>query len=114
MPCNPRHGEVPPPPHDVEDALGASRAFLRSMSARRSIRTFSTRPVDSLHQAGLATPTRTPSPMRFLNAILDRPAIERPFVVIPAGHRAREATVPDVHRKELDQILVWLDDREPT
>jgi hypothetical protein len=48
----------------------------------------------SLHQAGLATLTHTPSPMRFLNEILDRPANERPFVVIPGGTRRTGRACP--------------------
>lgn len=63
--------------------------------------------VASLHQAGLATLTHTPSPMRFLNAILDRPRTERPFAVLPVGYAAPDATVPDIGRKPLDEILVW-------
>ena len=61
----------------------------------------------SLHQAGLATLTHTPSPMRFLNEILERPSNERPFVVIPVGHPAPGATVPDIGRKTLGEVMVW-------
>jgi iodotyrosine deiodinase len=61
----------------------------------------------SLHQAGLATLTHTPSPMGFLNDILGRPAHERPFVIIPVGHPAGDAQVPDIGRKPLDEVLVW-------
>ncbi|PJF20200.1 MAG: nitroreductase family protein, partial [Phototrophicales bacterium] len=39
----------------------------------------------SLHQAGLATLTHTPSPMKFLSELLKRPDNERPFVLIPVG-----------------------------
>jgi iodotyrosine deiodinase len=60
----------------------------------------------ALHHAGLATLTHTPSPMRFLNSILDRPPNERPFVVIPVGWPARDVTVPSLERKPLDEILV--------
>ena len=60
----------------------------------------------SLHQAGLATLTHTPSPMRWLNELLDRPAEERAFVVVPVGYAAEAATVPDIDRKRLDEVLV--------
>jgi iodotyrosine deiodinase len=60
----------------------------------------------ALHQAGLATLTHTPSPMRFLNGILGRPAEERPFVVIPVGRPAPDAEVPDISRKPLADVLV--------
>ena len=60
----------------------------------------------SLHQAGLATLTHTPSPMGFLNEILQRPANERPYVIIPVGYPAEDARVPDIHKKALDDIMV--------
>ncbi|TQF06009.1 nitroreductase family protein [Kitasatospora acidiphila] len=62
----------------------------------------------TLHQAGLATLTHTPSPMRFLNEICERPPEERAAYVIPVGYPADGARVPDLHRKELDEVLVRL------
>lgn len=56
--------------------------------------------------AGLATLTHTPSPMKFLGRILDRPDNERPFVLIPVGHPANDCTVPDIRRKALKDIMV--------
>ncbi|MFF1867749.1 nitroreductase family protein [Kitasatospora herbaricolor] len=61
-----------------------------------------------LHQAGLATLTHTPSPMKFLNEVCERPAEERAAYVIPVGYPAPGARVPDLRRKELDEILVRL------
>ena len=60
--------------------------------------------ISTLHQVGLATLTHTPSPMRFLNEILDRPANERPYLILVVGHPAAEATVPDIERKPLDEV----------
>ncbi len=60
----------------------------------------------SLHQAGLATLTHTPSPMGFLGRELGRPANERAFVVIPVGYPAQDATVPEIAKKPLGEILV--------
>jgi iodotyrosine deiodinase len=60
----------------------------------------------SLHEAGLATLTHTPSPMRFLREILDRPENERPYVLIPVGYPAVGCVVPDLERKGLAEILV--------
>jgi hypothetical protein len=45
--------------------------------------------------------------MRFLNQILDRPRHERGFLLVPVGYPARDATVPDIARKPLDDVLVW-------
>jgi len=60
----------------------------------------------ALTHAGLATLTHTPSPMGFLAHILERPANERPYVVIPVGYAADDATVPDIGRRPLDEVLV--------
>lgn len=59
----------------------------------------------ALHNAGLATLTHTPSPMKFLNQILNRPKNEKPFVLIPVGYPASDAKVPDITRKKLDEIM---------
>ena len=58
--------------------------------------------------AGLATLTHTPSPMSFLNKILGRPKIERPFLLLVAGYPLENVKVPDIHRKPLDQIATFL------
>jgi nitroreductase len=60
----------------------------------------------ALHWYGLATLTHTPSPMGFLNEILQRPANEKPYVVIPVGYPAADARVPDIPRKALQEILI--------
>jgi hypothetical protein len=67
----------------------------------------------SLHHAGLATLTHTPSPMGWLNELLGRPREERPFLVIPVGYPADGATVPDLPRKSLDEVMVHLDGSGP-
>jgi len=61
--------------------------------------------ITALHNAGVATLTHTPSPMRFLNDILGRPRDERPFVLLVAGFAAEQATVPDIQRQDLSEIL---------
>jgi iodotyrosine deiodinase len=63
----------------------------------------------SLHHAGLATLTHTPSPMHFLREILKRPDNERPLVVIPVGYPAKDARVPVITKKPLDEVLIHLD-----
>ena len=59
----------------------------------------------ALHNAGLATLTHTPSPMKFLQEILKRPKNEVPFVLIPVGYSANGAKVPDIKRKSLGEIM---------
>jgi nitroreductase len=60
----------------------------------------------SLHEAGLATLTHTPSPMGFLRSILGRPENERPFVLVPVGYPAEGCRVPHLQRKTAAEILV--------
>ena len=63
--------------------------------------------VAAIHQAGLVALTHTPSPMAFLNRILDRPAHEKPFLLLVVGHPAADAQVPDIERKPLDAISTF-------
>jgi iodotyrosine deiodinase len=60
------------------------------------------------HRLGLATLTHTPSPMRFLSTILERPENERPFVLMPVGYPADDCVVPALTRKPLDEVMVEL------
>ncbi|NNE07135.1 MAG: nitroreductase family protein [Gemmatimonadetes bacterium] len=65
--------------------------------------------IAALHDAGLATLTHTPSPMKFLNAILGRPAHERPFLLLVVGHPADDARVPRITKKPLGEIATFLE-----
>lgn len=60
--------------------------------------------ITAIHHAGLVSLTHTPSPMGFLNQILDRPAHERPFLLLVVGYPADDAVVPDISRKSLEEI----------
>ena len=81
-----------PKPYYPKESVGIAVGFLLA----------------ALHAAGLATLTHTPSPMRFLNAILSRPTAERPHLLIPTGHPAPGATVPDIVKKPPEEATVWL------
>ena len=85
-------GPHSPKPYYVKESVGIAVGLL----------------IATLHQAGLATLTHTPSPMRFLNEVCDRPAEERGFLVLPVGYPAPDATVPDLRRKALDEVMVCL------
>lgn len=65
--------------------------------------------IAACHMAGLATLTHTPSPMKFLNEILDRPGNERPFLLLVVGHPAEGAVVPDIRRKPLSDIATFVE-----
>lgn len=64
----------------------------------------------TLHRAGLATLTHTPSPMGFLRELCGRPAEEKPVMIIVAGLPSDDATVPEyaTRKKPLEQIASWL------
>ena len=66
--------------------------------------------ITALHRAGLACLTHTPSPMRFLNEILDRPPSERPFLLLVTGYPADGAEVPDIGRKPLQAYTSFIED----
>jgi iodotyrosine deiodinase len=61
----------------------------------------------AIQNAGLCALTHTPSPMGFLTEILQRPENERPFLLIPVGYPAENAKVPDLRRKDLEEISRW-------
>jgi len=73
----------------VQESVGIATGFLPA----------------ALHMSGLATLTHTPSPMGFLANILDRPKNERPFVLIPVGFPAPDATVPDIAKKSIGEVM---------
>jgi nitroreductase len=62
----------------------------------------------ALHHMGLATLTHTPSPMGFLSRILGRPENEKPYILFPVGYPAADAQVPNLRRKSLEEVAVWV------
>ncbi len=64
--------------------------------------------ITAIHHAGLVSLTHTPNPMRFLNDILDRPAHERPFLILVVGYPAEGARVPAITKKPLEEIATFL------
>lgn len=63
--------------------------------------------ITAVHTMGLVTLTHTPSPMGFLSELLERPANEKAFLVMPVGYPAATAQVPALTRKPLDQIAIF-------
>jgi nitroreductase len=63
--------------------------------------------IAALHVMGLVTLTHTPNPMEFLSELLGRPANEKPYILFPVGYPASGATVPDLVRKRLAEVLQW-------
>jgi hypothetical protein len=65
--------------------------------------------IAALHTAGLATLTHTPSPMGFMNEIMERPKSERPFLLLVVGYPERDAKVPNIEKKEFSEICTRID-----
>lgn len=63
-----------------------------------------------LHAAGLVALTHTPSPMGFLNDICERPADEKPYILIVTGYPAADATIPlhATKKKPFDVVVSFL------
>ena len=66
--------------------------------------------IAALHHAGLATLTHTPSPMGFLNGLCERPASEKPVILLVVGYPKSGCRVPVQGgiKKPLDRIAAWL------
>ena len=66
----------------------------------------------ALHNAGLATLTHTPNPMKFLNEICGRPSHERPMILLVVGYPKPGCKVPAAGgvKKSLEQISSWMED----
>ncbi|MEQ8907902.1 MAG: nitroreductase family protein [Vicingaceae bacterium] len=65
--------------------------------------------LSALHNAGLVSLTHTPSPLNFLANILNRPKNEKPFLLIPVGYPAENAEVPELKRKDLQEVMLTFD-----
>ena len=61
--------------------------------------------ISAIHHAGLVTLTHTPSPMNFLQKILERPENERPFLLLPVGKAKKEVYIPKLERKKLKEVF---------
>ncbi len=64
--------------------------------------------ITALHNAGLATLTHTPSPMGFLNEIMQRPSHEKAFLLLVVGYPEDGVQVPDITKKSLSGIASFL------
>jgi len=62
--------------------------------------------LSALQNMGLVTLTHTPSPMNFLQKILNRPSNEKPYLLIPVGYPAKDAIVPDIKKKKSGEIMM--------
>jgi nitroreductase len=61
--------------------------------------------IAAVHHAGLASLTHTPSPMTFLNEILQRPRNERPYLILVVGYPHEKARVPEIAKKRIEEVV---------
>ena len=87
--------------------VNADGSRIKNYYANESVGIATGMLITALHHCGLATLTHTPSPMKFLNEILDRPANERPFLVLVIGYPSADAKVPVISKKRLEQITTF-------
>ena len=64
--------------------------------------------LSAIHQAGLVALTHTPSPMNFLEKLLNRPPNERAYLLIPIGYPDDDALIPDIKRKDVNEVADFL------
>ena len=64
--------------------------------------------ITALHNAGLVSLTHTPSPMGFLNNILNIPSDEKPFLLLVTGYPADDAEVPVIQKKSLEEFVTFI------
>jgi nitroreductase len=64
--------------------------------------------ITAIHNAGLVSLTHTPSPMNFLNDVLGRSKNERPFLLLVVGYPEKDAEVPDIQKKNLEEIASFI------
>lgn len=64
--------------------------------------------IAAVHNAGLVSLTHTPSPMGFLNTILDISPDEKPFLILVVGYPAEDALVPMIEKKFLEEIATFI------
>jgi len=63
--------------------------------------------IAAIQNMGLCTLTHTPSPMGFLRELLERPEHEHAMLLLPVGYPSPDATVPNIQRKTVEDILEW-------
>lgn len=64
--------------------------------------------ITAIHHVGLVSLTHTPSPMKFLNEILERPTNESCFLLLVVGYPAEDAAVPDIKKKRFEDVCTFM------
>lgn len=91
-----------------KDGYGKDRARLKNYYTSESVGIATGFLISALHNAGLATLTHTPSPMKFLNKLCDRSGDEKPYLLLVTGYPAENATVPAISKSPLEEISTFI------
>lgn len=91
----------------IYEVLGDSKVRYNNYYVNESVGIATGFLISAIHQAGLVTVTHTPSPMNFLHQILNRPENERPFMLLPVGYPKENAHVPDIKKKEFNDVAFF-------
>lgn len=91
----------------IYDIIGDSKVRYNNYYVNESVGIATGFLISAIHQAGLVTVTHTPSPMNFLHEILKRPDNERPYMLLPVGYPSVSAQVPDIKKKDFEQIAFF-------
>jgi iodotyrosine deiodinase len=89
-------------------SYGKDNARLKNYYTSESVGIATGFLISALHNAGLATLTHTPSPMKFLNKLCDRPGDEKPYLVLVTGYPTEDATVPAISKLPLEEISTFV------
>jgi len=89
-------------------AVGEDGAHVKNYYVQESVGIATGFLITACHLAGLVTLTHTPSPMGFLNDILERPKNERPYLILVVGYPADNVFVPAITKKPLEQIATFV------
>jgi|TARA_R110001592_G_scaffold307299_3_gene580999 nitroreductase len=91
----------------IYEIIGDSKVRYNNYYVNESVGIATGFLLTAIHKAGLVTVTHTPSPMNFLHQILKRPDNERPFMLLPVGYPAVNAQVPDIKKKDFEEIAFF-------
>ena len=85
--------------------IGENGEKIKNYYTKESVGLASGILLTALHNVGVATLTHTPSPMKFLSKILNRPKNETPFLLVVVGYPEEGTVVPNISRKKIDEVL---------
>ena len=90
--------------YDIDETEATRPEYRKNYYVNESAGIASGVLLTAIHNAGMAALTHTPSPMGFLSEILNRPANEKPFLLIPVGYPVDDTQVPVLEKKSFEEV----------